>query len=69
MKLSFHFQVRLEQVKSSPAKMKLSFHFQVRPKHLCQSQWGSEIQTRLDFKWVERGWVENGPDFEWDLKS
>ena len=30
---------------------------------------GSEIQTSLDFKWLRRGWVTNGPDFEWDLKS
>ena len=32
-------------------------------------QWGSEIMTSLEFKWSERGWVTNGPDFEWDLKS
>ena len=32
-------------------------------------QWGSEIRTRLDFEWSKRGWVPNGPDFEWDLKS
>ena len=32
-------------------------------------QWGSEIQTSLDFKWSKRGWVSNGSDFEWDLKS
>ena len=32
-------------------------------------QWGSEIRTSLDFKWSKRGWVANGPDFEWGLKS
>ena len=32
-------------------------------------QWGSEIWTSLYFKWLKRGWVANGPDFEWDLKS
>ena len=30
---------------------------------------GSELQTSLDFEWSKRGWVANGPDFEWDLKS
>ena len=35
----------------------------------CPIQWGSEIQTCLDFEWLKRGWVANGPDFEWDLKS
>ena len=29
-------------------------------------QWGSEI---WNFKWSKRGWVGNGPDFEWDQKS
>ena len=32
-------------------------------------QCGSEIQTNLDFEWPKRGWVANGPDLEWDLKS
>ena len=32
-------------------------------------QQGSEIQTSLEFDWVKRGWLANGPDFEWDLKS
>ena len=32
-------------------------------------QWGSEIWTSLDFKWSKRGWVANGLDFKWDLKS
>ena len=32
-------------------------------------QWGSEIQTSLDFEWSKRGWVENGLDFELDLKN
>ena len=30
-------------------------------------QWGSEIQTSLEFNWVKRGWLANGPDFEWDF--
>ena len=30
---------------------------------------GTEIQTSLDFEWLIRGWIANGPDFEWDLKS
>ena len=30
-------------------------------------QWESEIC--LDFEWSIRGWVENGLDFEWHLKS
>ena len=32
-------------------------------------QWGSEIQTSLEFEWSKREWVANGLDFEWDLKS
>ena len=32
-------------------------------------QWGSEICTSLYFEWSKRGWGENGPDFEWNLKS
>ena len=32
-------------------------------------QWASDIRTSLDFKRWKRGWVANGPDFEWDLKS
>ena len=32
-------------------------------------QWGSKIQTSLDFEWSKRGWVANVLDFEWDLKS
>ena len=32
-------------------------------------QWGSEIQKSLDFQWSKRGWVLNGLDFKWDLKS
>ena len=32
-------------------------------------QWGSKIQTSLDFKWAKRGRIANGPDFEWDLKT
>ena len=32
-------------------------------------QWGSKIRTSLDFEWSKRGWVLNGLDFEWGLKS
>ena len=32
-------------------------------------QWGSEIWTSLDCEWSKRGWVANGLNFEWDLKS
>ena len=32
-------------------------------------QWGSEIWTSLDLEWSKKGWVADGPDFEWDLKS
>ena len=32
-------------------------------------QWGSEILTSLDIECSKRGWVANGPDFEWDMKS
>ena len=32
-------------------------------------QWGSEIQTSLDFEWSKRGWVEKGLDLKWNLKS
>ena len=32
-------------------------------------QWGSEIRTSLDFKWLKRGWVANGLNFKLDLKS
>ena len=42
------------------AKTKMSENFTL--------QWGSEIRTSLDFEWSKRGWVTNGPDFEWDLK-
>ena len=27
-------------------------------------QWESEIRT-----WSRRGWLANGPDFDWELKS
>ena len=30
---------------------------------------GSEIRSSLDLEWSKRGWVANGPDFKWDLKS
>ena len=32
-------------------------------------QWGSEIQTSLDFKCSKRSRVANDLDFKWDLKS
>ena len=32
-------------------------------------QWGSESWTCLDLEWSKRGWVANGLDFEWHLKS
>ena len=32
-------------------------------------QWGSEIWKSLDFQWSKRGWISNGLDFKWDLKS
>ena len=32
-------------------------------------QWGSEIWTCLDFELSKRGWVEEGPNFKWNLKS
>ena len=35
----------------------------------CPVQWGSKSRTRLDLKWSKRGWVANGTDFEWGLKS
>ena len=31
--------------------------------------WRSEIRPSLDSKWSKRGWVANGLDFEWNLKS
>ena len=34
-----------------------------------QLQWGSEIRPSLDFEWSKTGWVTNGLDFKWDLKS
>ena len=37
--------------------------------HGSSIQWGSEIRPSLDFEWSERGWVANGLDFEWHLKS
>ena len=27
------------------------------------------MQTSLDFETSKRGWVANGPNFEWDLKT
>ena len=38
-------------------------------KNDTQVQWGSEIRPSLDFEWSKTGWVANGLDFEWDLKS
>ena len=35
----------------------------------CPVQWGSEIQTSLDLKWLKRGWVANGQDLELAMKS
>ena len=32
-------------------------------------QWGSGIWTSLDFEWSKLGWVANGADFDWELKS
>ena len=32
-------------------------------------EWGSEIQTSLNFEWSKIGWFANSWDFEWDLKS
>ena len=37
--------------------------------HYSDVQWGSEIRPSLDFEWSKTGWVANGLDFEWDLKS
>ena len=31
--------------------------------------WGFKIRTCLDFKWSKRGWVENGQNFEWYMKT
>ena len=47
------------------------FEYQTSEYRTSQSslQWGSEIWTSLDFEWSKRGWVANGLDFEWDLKS
>ena len=47
-------------------------HFPIKTKRFWSCfnvQWGSEIRTSLDFEWSKRGWVANGPGFEWDLKS
>ena len=44
--------------------MKMNFYYTVG----IQKQCGSEIHTP-DFEWSKRGWVANGPEFEWDLKS
>ena len=38
-------------------------------KYCCNSQWEIEIRSSLDIELSKRGWVTNGPDFEWDLKS
>ena len=35
---------------------------------VLSSNW-SEIPPSLDFEWSKRGWVANGLDFKWDLKS
>ena len=32
-------------------------------------EWGSEIWSSLDFELSKTGWVANGLDFKWDLKS
>ena len=32
-------------------------------------QQGSKIRICLDFQWSQRDWVENGVNFEWNLKS
>ena len=38
--------------------------FRSKPELLIKIQWESEIQTSRDFVWLKRGWVANGPDFE-----
>ena len=32
-------------------------------------KWGSEIGIHPNFDWSKRGWLENGPIFQLDLKS
>ena len=67
--LCLRFQVM--QMKYFGYFIKISFY----PKTRCSwnsliwswIQWGSEIRTSLDFKWLKRGWAANCPDFEWDL--
>ena len=36
---------------------------------ILDAQWGSEVQTGLDFEWPKQGWVAIDLDFKWDLKS
>ena len=47
----------------------LDFDFQYARHDLdnIQIQWGSEIWT--SFKCSKKGWLANGPDFEWNLAS
>ena len=46
----------------------LDFDFQYARHDLdnIQIQWGSEIWT--SFKCSKKGWLANGPDFEWNLE-
>ena len=44
--------------------MKMNFYYTVGIQKQCRS----EIHTP-DFEWSKRGWVANGPELEWDLKS
>ena len=58
-------QTKSPQVNPFYFKLFLSFSWDI----FLYLQWGSEIRTSLDFECSKRGWVSNGPDFEWDLIS
>ena len=60
-------KILLEQ---SPSTLNTYTYSNLKNKSLTfiHLQWGSEIQTSLDFEWSKRGWVANGLDFKWVLK-
>ena len=62
-------QTKSPQVNPFYFKLFLSFYRDIFIDIFLYLQWGSEIRTSLDFECSKRGWVSNGPDFEWDLIS
>ena len=67
LKLLFHHYKVLHVPYSNG--IQIPDHSVIRQLLPIQIQWGSEIRPSLDFEFSKTGWVTNGLDFEWDLKS